>query len=577
MKRVITSEHLHIVRHHASKLWGRVGLYALGITCGLVVVLQMLVPWSNLPLYATIDGVSVGGKSAAEVTKTLDNRYAKLSISLYFGSSPKAYRQPLPSDIGLTVNSKPQVDAKVYPVWLRLVPASYLWAHLVAPSAAPQYQRDSAKAAAYVERQLGESCNVMPQNASLKYKDKKLQVVPAIDGGTCKLTDVEKQLSGVSPRFNKHDVRVAMDERPAAIHDSDAQKTADELLERTKSISVQTGDSIVTIPQDTFLSWLDFDAQDTGIQATVNAERSSDYFTKDLAPKVSIKPGTSNITTLDFTEISRVDGLSGQALDNQATIEKMNEWVNGVRERIIAQVKSVAPIPVYARTYTPTDEGMSALIAQFAQAHSGSFGVSFAELDGQRRHASYQGTKSFRTASTYKLFVAYGALKRVEAGQWQWTDQINGGRDLTKCLDDMIVKSDNACGDTLLAKIGYSTLTNELRAIGLTSSSFTKDVPLTTASDLTTFVGALHAGQLLSPSSTNTLISAMKRNVYRQGIPKGANGQTADKVGFLDAFLHDAAIVYGPNGTYALSIMTEGSSWATIAELTKQIESLRVQ
>jgi hypothetical protein len=33
----------------------------------------------------------------------------------------------------------------------------------------------------------------------------------------------------------------------------------------------------------------------------------------------------------------------------------------------------------------------------------------------------------------------------------------------------------------------------------------------------------------------------MKRNVYRQGIPKGANGQTADKVGFLDAFLHDAA------------------------------------
>jgi len=82
MKRVINKEHLQIVRHHASKLWGRVGLYALGITCGLIVVLQMLVPWSNLPLYATIDGVSVGGKSAAEVTKMLDDRYAKLPISL---------------------------------------------------------------------------------------------------------------------------------------------------------------------------------------------------------------------------------------------------------------------------------------------------------------------------------------------------------------------------------------------------------------------------------------------------------------------------------------------------------------
>ena len=577
MKRVITSEHLHIVRHHASKLWGRVGLYALGITCGLIIVLQMLIPWNNLPLYATIDGVSVGGKSATDAVNNLDDRYKKIPIALYFGNSPKAYRQPLPNDIGLTISSKPQVDAKVYPVWLRLVPISYLWAHLVAPTAAPQYQRDNAKVAAYVEKQLGESCNVAAQNATLQYKDKKLKVVPAIDGGTCKLADVEKQLGGASPRLNNHQVRVAMDERPAAIHDGDAQKTADELMSRTKSVTVQAGSSTVTVPQDTFLSWLDFAAPDSGITASVNSDRSSDYFAKELAPKVSIKPGTSKITTLDFTEISRVDGSSGQALDSRATIDVMNEWVNGVRESIVARVRSVAPTPVYTRTYTPTDEGMSALIAQFAQAHSGSFGVSFAELDGQRRHASYQGTKSFRTASTYKLFVAYGALKRVEAGQWHWTDQINGGRDLTKCLDDMIVKSDNACGETMLAKIGYSTLTNELRAIGLTGSSFMKDVPITTASDLTTFVGALNAEQLLNPSSTNTLISAMKRNVYRQGIPKGASGQTADKVGFLDAFLHDAGIVYGPNGTYALTIMTEGSSWATIAELTKQIETLRVQ
>lgn len=69
----------------------------------------------------------------------------------------------------------------------------------------------------------------------------------------------------------------------------------------------------------------------------------------------------------------------------------------------------------------------------------------------------------------------------------------------------------------------------------------------------------------------------MKRNIYRQGIPAGANGQVANKVGFLDGLLHDAAIVYSPSGTYALSIMTDGSNWGTIAELTRQIEKLRVQ
>jgi hypothetical protein len=33
--------------------------------------------------------------------------------------------------------------------------------------------------------------------------------------------------------------------------------------------------------------------------------------------------------------------------------------------------------------------------------------------------------------------------------------------------------------------------------------------------------------------------------------------------------------VYSPSGTYVLSVMTDGSSWGTIAELTRQIESWR--
>ena len=49
----------------------------------------------------------------------------------------------------------------------------------------------------------------------------------------------------------------------------------------------------------------------------------------------------------------------------------------------------------------------------------------------------------------------------------------------------------------------------------------------------------------------------------------------ADKVGFLDGLLHDAAIVYSPSGTYVLVIMTDGSSWAEIAALTRKIEELR--
>lgn len=73
------------------------------------------------------------------------------------------------------------------------------------------------------------------------------------------------------------------------------------------------------------------------------------------------------------------------------------------------------------------------------------------------------------------------------------------------------------------------------------------------------------------------LISAMTANVYRKGIPAGANGTVADKVGFMDALLHDAAIVYSPSGTYVLVIMSDGSSWATIADLSSQVDTLRAR
>jgi beta-lactamase class A len=99
---------------------------------------------------------------------------------------------------------------------------------------------------------------------------------------------------------------------------------------------------------------------------------------------------------------------------------------------------------------------------------------------------------------------------------------------------------------------------------------------MTTANDLATYLTKLQNSQLsIKPASRDRLLSAMKRNIYRQGVPSGASGQTADKVGFLWGLLHDAAIVYSPKGTYVLAVMTDGSTWGNIAELTRKIEALR--
>lgn len=576
----MSQKHLAAVGGYVREHWRKVALLTCAAFVGVMIILQMvLVPWGGPPLYTTIDTVAVGGKSSSEATKQLDTVYAKMKIPVYFGTNSKPYRQPVAGDIGLKISSEKQIAAAAYSWWLRFVPTSLWWAHLVTPTkSSPEYSRNAAVAKDYVTKELGQSCDVKAANASLEYKDKRLQVISAIDGGTCKVDDVQKLIAQATPTLAKNSLRMAIEEHPAKLHDDDAQTYAKQITDQTKDgVAIAANGQQVNVPQQELLSWLDFTAPDSGIVATVNADKSKGFFDKQLLPKVAVAPGTSKVTTLDFTEISRVDGPAGRTLDTAATIASLNKWLTDDSTKPTAQTKAVAPNVAYTRTYTPTDAGMQALITQFTQGRPGTFGVSFAELDGKRRHAAFQEAKIFRTASTYKLFVAYGALKRVEAGSWQWSDLVHGGRNLTKCLDDMIVKSDNACGEAMLAKIGYKTLTNELSAIGLKKSSFMHDVPETTAGDLTAFVGALQAGQLLNPSSTSTLLSAMKRNVFRQGIPAGASGQTADKVGFLDGLLHDAAIVYSPSGTYALTIMSDGSSWATLAELTRQIEALRSQ
>jgi beta-lactamase class A len=502
-----------------------------------------------------IDGRDVGGQDSAKTVMQLDAAYRKLPVNLYFGTSSKPYRQPQMGDIGLSVSTKQQVESLVYPFWLRLVPTSLWWAHSVLQAKAPVYTHSDATVAAYVQKELGQSCDVQAVNATVAYSDGKLKVVPAIDGGTCKLADVRQRLGTASPRLNANIIRIPMVAHPTKIHDGVAQAFLTALLAQTKAgVPLLVAGQVVTIPQSELLPWLDFAAPDSGITATVNADRANDFLATQVAPQVNSAAGVTRVTTLDFAEVARTTGASGQALDVVATAESLSTWLQNTQTQPVAKTKVVSPAVTYVRTYTPTDSGFAALLTQYAQSHSGTFGISYVELNGSHRHAGYNDTQIFETASTYKLFVAYGTLTRIESGAWHWSDQVVSGKDLTRCFNDMIALSDNACAEALLQKIGFSTLTSDIHALGLNNSSFMNSYIQSSPADLATYLSMLQSGQLLSAASTSTLIGAMKQNVYRQGIPAGSTGTVANKVGFLDPghiqgvpgtvnLLHDAAIV----------------------------------
>ncbi|MGB4762257.1 MAG: serine hydrolase [Candidatus Saccharimonas sp.] len=546
-------------------LWVSVGLFAL------LMIVQVLYPPDRLLMFSSIDGIALSWQKKDAAAEQLNAAYAGHAVDIYMTGDKKPVTTPKLSELDVTIDNAVRVDQLDYPWYLRIIPTSFFWAGLRdVDEPTPTF---GSKFQSYVDQKLMSNCRQAPINATLKADGDKLVTVTDKDGRSCEKDDVVASIKKIRPILTTEtSVRVGAKIQPADVTKSEATVVAQQVNERIgNGIVLDAKGNDVTIPAADIVGWLDFAPHDDTVDVTVSVARAGDWFAKNVADKMTVPAGVSYITTRDFTETSRVNGLSGQALDTPATVSSIQQVILGDAQRASASTKVVPPSEKYTRTYSPSDQGLSALLANYAKDHTGTFGISMIELDGKKRRADYNGGKQFVTASTYKLFVAYSLMKRIDAGQRDWNTEAN-------CFNKMISNSDNTCAESFLNSLGLSNVTKDIQAIGLTNSTFMKSGgPFTTANDLTLLLGMIATGQNFSSVNQQRLIAAMKVNVYRNGIPAGASGQVADKVGFLNGLLHDAAIVYGPSGTYVLAIMTEGSSWATIADLTRQIDTLRAQ
>lgn len=545
-----------------------------------VIAIQFAYPRNRLVPFTVRDGLAIGHWHKADAAWELNHRYQAVTVPIYFGDNQTPHRTVSLAQLGLTVDNQARLNHMDYPWYWRLLPSSLLWYHWLATDNDPQYQINQARQAALITDIAGKKCHVAPVNARLKAVDDTVTVVSAIPGGECQRQQVTQLIQSVTPRLNQSTtIRIPVTEKLPAISDQQAAAVAKSIMERVgDGVTIQAGGKQVIIPAATLYRWLTFSPDKATITATVSASKAKHFFDQKLAPLVYQAAGTTTITTRDFMEVSRQEGARGQALNATATAARLTAFLATGKSPQV-QVSVTTPKVVYQRSYSSSNAGLSALMTHFAHNHPGTYGVALYELSGARRHASYNGDRSFVTASTYKLYVAYSTIKRVDAGTWHWSDaNIAGGRNRSQCFDDMIVKSDNDCAVALLHAIGYTTITNEVHALGLAQTSFISDnTPHSTALDEARFLAQLETNQLpISASGRSKLLNAMKRQVYRQGIPAGVPAsQVADKVGFLWGLLHDAAIVYSPKGTYVLVILTDNSSWATIAKLAQQIEALR--
>lgn len=231
--------------------------------------------------------------------------------------------------------------------------------------------------------------------------------------------------------------------------------------------------------------------------------------------------------------------------------------------------------PANLITQSGTNEStrLQAIVSTWVAANPGAkWGVAVQQLEKGGAAAQYNSSQSFYPASLYKLLILPSFFEKLPYSSWSRTGS-SANISIADCVDRMIRLSDNSCGVAVGNYTGWQKANNRLKTLGLSGTNIgSGDAQLhTTAADINTYLSFLFHSTAY-PEAKQAVMDSMSKQIYRKGIPAGSSGCVVyDKIGDLNGYTHDAAIVQCPNTTYSLSILSKGGSYAQIADLAHQV------
>lgn len=340
------------------------------------------------------------------------------------------------------------------------------------------------------------------------------------------------------------------------------------------STSLQYGDQRFEPDSGQRLSFLQIALNENGqARGVYNKENIKAYINNVISPKVYKAPGSTVINILDGAQSTQSIGAQGLTINADETADAyISSWQD---EQPTVEVKTqiIEPKTIYNKTYSHTDAGLSMLLSDFASSYRGEYQIFVKDLSGGIS-ASLNASTSTVPASTYKVFLAFVTFKKVEQGSLSINMETGSGSVLY-CIEQMIVISDNTCAKALLNTIGWGEVDRVLHEAGFNSTNLNNsagDYMSTNAQDVANIMERLYNGSLISNGNRDILFGFMGRQIYRSGIPAGSHGSAViDKVGFLEGWNHDMAIVYSPSSTYILVVMTKNSSFSNISTLASKV------
>lgn len=571
MKNVITESKQFVLgcvawfRASLKKHWHLWALF--GAVTLMVLTWQLTYPSDKTLPWARLDGEPAGRMAPDDIATRLKKDYATVPLTLDINGKKQ---KTTAAQAGVEVDGAAVLDGLTsYPWWQRIIPYSLFF--VGSTKNQPVSVKINETRFETYAKTVSEQCKIAPKNAGVVVKDNEVQLDSAKDGQACPPALIRATFEKVG--LEKGGVVVAL--KPEVVRPDRTDKDVASVLREAQEVAnrqlvIKMVDKSVAVPKAEIASWLQFpqDEKTKQIHVDIDGEKVKSYL-GGIQTAIYIAPGTTRVQTLNGSETGRSVGSPGRGIDTSATAESVRKQILSEDGTVVATLAVLQPRTAYDRSYTATQAGLQAMVNDIAK-DKGDYAISVRTLNGVT--ASANGSKRYHPASTYKMFVGWAVILRVSAGQMSWSDAATSGKNVSQCFDAMIVNSDNPCGEWLGEQIGWTNLNNMLKGIGLTCTNLST-AWYSCANDESLFLYKLQTGQLLPADQAERLLSVMRRQVYRAGIPAGVGVTVADKVGFLYGFLHDSAIVYAPHGTYVLTIMTDGSSWAQMADAAKQIHA----
>lgn len=548
-------------------------VWAIFLSISCIVSVQILYPLDRAVPLARLDGKMVGFQKETELIGRVTEVFQSAQVALKTPTkTTKTYSlSATGAELLPDVASRRLVD---YPFWLRFIPFSLLWQIPSVDTMAIEYSSHQLDTFAEEASQELSSDAI---NAGVSITDGRLIATRERIGYAVTQADVSRAMLEAEYPLRSSivvsiDAKKLLPEKTSTDF-SDVRHRVEEALSRP--VTVYVADQVFIADATEKASWLTFGSDDNNNTTLVVDDKKLNTSIDQWSAKVGRTAGQTHVTIENGREIRRVEGAVGSRIESDSLRAALSKYVleGQGSGTFTATMVDVPPVVVYNNTYSSTEEGLQAYVRDKAK-----YGAWFSirQLGGNSWTADADASDSVVSASTYKLFVAKRLFDEMNKGSISWNDPMLDTT-VSGCFDRMTIASTNPCAVAWLDRFGRQNMNNYVHGLGF-SSAVTFVHPQAThvsAGDLTKFMVGLETGTLINGAQRDRLLYSLSHHPYRYGIPTGSKATLVyDKVGFLWDYVHDTAIVRHPQGTYVMTIMTQGKSYAAIASMTRDIERI---